>query len=88
MTIPLRNKYFEVGGEHSVEKPGTIEEAILVVDPQKQVKFITCSVLNGLCIIVLILLLACTKGIARINWKERLNTYLKIRDQAGRVEPA
>ncbi|HHT63197.1 MAG: DUF5305 family protein [Bacillota bacterium] len=77
MTIPLRNKYFEVGGEHSVEKPGTIEEAILVVDPQKQVKFITCSVLNGLCIIVLILLLACTKGIAPDKLERKIKHIFK-----------
>jgi hypothetical protein len=62
MVVPLGSSYFEIGGERAIEKPGSIEEVIQVEDPQKQNKLIICSILAGLCGLILLLVLTCTKG--------------------------
>ena len=54
LIIPLRNSYFEIGGEQTIEKPGSIEEVIHVEDPRKQSNIVIFSVLDVLCLVILI----------------------------------
>ena len=60
LIIPLGNNYFEIGGQQTVEKPGTIEEVIKVEDPRKQIGIIIFSILDVMCFLILIFVLTYT----------------------------
>lgn len=70
LVMPLRDSYFTIGGEQEVDKPGAIEKVIQIEAPYKKTMLLAISILDGLCLLLLLFLLACTAG-AQPSYLER-----------------
>ncbi|MTI66909.1 MAG: hypothetical protein FH753_09960 [Firmicutes bacterium] len=69
--IPLNTNYFEIAGELSQDKEGSIEKTVKVELPVDRKKVISYCVLIGIFLIVLLFVLIFTKGILDINPLEK-----------------